>query len=68
MNQQINALKWAAQAFYQREHSTGLRMQELAAYKACVAAVKAAIPGVMWASGEWHTSIFDDSTILEVAK
>lgn len=61
MNAQVEALKQACKVFYLRERMGGLNMPELLAYKDCVAAVKEAIPGIMWASGEWHTTIFDEA-------
>lgn len=68
MSAQIDALKAAAKCFYLRERMGGLNMEELVTYKQVVKAVKEAIPGVMWASGEWHTTIFDNATTLECAK
>ena len=67
MNIQIEALKQACRAFYEREHRTGITVDELMVYKACQAAVKTAT-GEYYASGAWHTTCFDDAVFLEVTK
>ena len=67
MNTQINALKQACRAFYEREHRAGITTDELVAFKACKAAVQA-VTGEYYASGEWHVTCFDNATLLEVAK
>lgn len=55
MDTQINALKQACRCFYEREHRTGITVDELIAYKACKAAVQE-VTGEYWASGEWHAT------------
>jgi len=62
MNMQIEALKQACRAFYEREHRTGITTDELIVYKACKAAVKDAT-GEYYASGEWHASQWDAAWI-----
>ena len=62
MNMQIEALKQACRAFYEREHRTGITVEELIAYKACKAAVKDAT-GEYYANGEWHASQWDAAWI-----
>ena len=60
MTTQISALKQACRVFYEREHRTGLTMDELIAYKACKAAVQAAT-GEYYSNGAWWDSQFDDT-------
>lgn len=67
MNSQLDALKQACRAFYEREHRQSITTDELIAYKACKAAVKDAT-GEYYASGEWHATCFDDATLLEMVK
>jgi len=62
MTAQIDALKQACRAFYEREHRTGITVDELIVYKACKAAVQA-VTGEYWANGEWLTSQWDAAWI-----